>query len=261
MKRQGFLDLVWQLTKRDVIGRYKGSLLGIGWSFANPLLMLALYTFVFSGIFRTKWPGVQQGSDMMFAINLFTGLIVINMLAEVAGKSTTLVVANANYVKRVIFPLEALSIVTVLSAAFHAVVSIVLLLMFKLIATGTLSLSIISIPVIWLPLLIFSLGLSLILSALGVFIRDTSMIVNIGVSLMLFLSPVFFPAEAYPERWKPLLSINPLVGMIEQMRAISIQGEWPQFAGVAWAAIFALIFTALAWRVFKKARRAFADVL
>jgi lipopolysaccharide transport system permease protein len=261
MTRQGIIDLVWQLTKRDVIGRYKGSLLGIGWSFANPLLMLALYSFVFSGIFKTKWPGMQHGSDLMFAINLFTGLIVINMLAEVAGKSTTLVVANANYVKRVIFPLETLSVVTVLSAAFHALVSIILLLVFKIIATGSVSTSIVAIPFIWIPLVIFSLGLSLVLSALGVFVRDTSMIVNIGISLMLFLSPVFFPASAYPDQWKPVLSINPLVGMIEEMRTIAIQGKWPDLTVIIWPTLLSAAFTYVAWQLFRKARRAFADVL
>lgn len=261
MKINSFFDLVWQLTRREIIGRYRGSFLGIGWSFANPLLMLALYTFVFSGIFKTKWPGAHSGSDLMFAINLFTGLIVINMLAEVAGRATTVIISNSNYVKRVIFPLEALSFVNVISATFHAAVSIVLLLVFKLFATGSLSLSIIAIPILWIPLLIFSIGLSLLLSALGVFIRDTAMFVNIGVSLMLFLSPVFFPASAYPEQWRPLLNMNPLVGMIEQMRAISILGEWPSFSMLIAPTIFSMMFTYCSWRCFKKARRAFADVL
>lgn len=261
MTRQAFFELIWQLTKRDVVGRYKGSVLGIGWSFVNPLLMLALYTFVFSGIFKAKWPGVQHGSDMMFAVNLFAGLIVINMLAEVAAKSTTLIVSNANYVKRVIFPLEALSIVTVLSAAFHAIISIVLLLAFKLIAGGAVSFSVIAIPIIWIPLLIFSLGLSLILSSLGVFIRDMSMIVNVGISLMLFLSPVFFPASAYPQRWKPILSLNPLVGMIEEMRTVVVSNQWPNVASIIWPALLSIAFTYLAYRLFTKSRRAFADVL
>lgn len=261
MKRSNLLELIWQLTKRDVIGRYKGSWLGIGWSFAYPLLMLCLYTFVFSGIFNARWPGVNTDSKLMFATNLFAGLVIINMLAEVASKASTLILSNVNYVKRVVFPLEILGIVTVLSATFHAAVSIVLLIFFKLIASGSLSWSILAIPILWLPLCIFCSGLGWAISALGVYIRDMALLVNVGISLLLFVSPIFFPSSAYPERWRGVLELNPLVWMIEEMRSIIIQGAWPKPLPLVVAMVSAIATTYFCYQFFKKARRGFADVL
>lgn len=261
MNRRNQLELIWQLTKRDVIGRYKGSWLGIGWSFAYPLLMLCLYTFVFSGIFNARWPGVNTDSELMFATNLFAGLVVLNMIAEVASKASTLILSNVNYVKRVVFPLEILGIATVLSAAFHAAVSIILLIFFRFLASGSIPWSILLIPVLWLPLCILCIGLAWAISALGVYIRDMALLVNVGISLLLFLSPIFFPSSAYPEKWRGVLELNPLVWMIEEMRSIIIQGKWPKPLPLAVAMVSAIATTYFCYQFFKKARRGFADVL
>lgn len=261
MKRQQAIELTWQFTKRDVLGRYRGSFLGIGWSLVTPLLMLSLYTFVFSAILRARWPGVEVDSPLLYAVNLFAGLIILNFITEVANKSSTLIIGHANYVKRVVFPLEILGVATVLSAAFHSAISMVLLLLFQWIATGSLSWSMLSIPVLWLPLIIASLGLAWLISAIGVYVRDTSQIINVALTLLLFLSPVFFPASAYPEAYKPLLSLNPLVWMIEEMRGITINGEWPSMAPILMALIASMLVAYGCLRLFQKARRGFADVL
>jgi lipopolysaccharide transport system permease protein len=261
MNRRQALELTWQFTKRDVLGRYRGSFLGLGWSLVAPLLMLSLYTFVFSTILQARWPGIESESSLLYAINLFAGLIIINFISEVATKASTLIIGHANYVKRVVFPLEILGVSTVLSAAFHSAISIVLLLIFQWIAAGSLSWSILSLPFLWLPLIIASLGLAWLISALGVYVRDTVQVINVAITLLLFLSPVFFPASRYPDGFKPLLSLNPLVWMIEDMRSIIINGEWPGPAHLL-SALFASIVVAYVCRkLFQKARRGFADVL
>ena len=180
MNRRQAVELTWQFTKRDVLGRYRGSFLGLGWSLVAPLLMLSLYTFVFSTILQARWPGIESESSLLYAINLFAGLIIINFISEVATKASTLIIGHANYVKRVVFPLEILGVSTVLSAAFHSAISIVLLLIFQWIAAGSLSWSILSLPFLWLPLIIASLGLAWLISALGVYVRDTVQVINRG---------------------------------------------------------------------------------
>jgi lipopolysaccharide transport system permease protein len=261
MRRRQRIELIWELTRREVTGRYKGSLLGIGWSFAYPLLMLAIYTFVFSSIFRARWPGAGNDSGLLFATNLFAGLVIFNLVSECATKSPPLIISQANYVKRVVFPLEALAVVTVAGAAFHAAIGVLLLLVFKWGATGHLSFSLLSLPLLWLPLLAGTLGLVWVVSAASVYIRDVALLVNVGLSVLLFLSPIFFPASLYPERWRPLLALNPLVWMIEQMRAVVIDGQWPNLLQLMVATLVGLLVAWLGYRFFQKARRGFADVL
>ena len=261
MKRRQAIELTWQFTKRDVLGRYRGSFLGLGWSMVSPLLMLCLYTFVFSSILKARWPGVAADSPLLYATNLFAGLIIINFINEVASKASTLIIGHANYVKRVVFPLEILGIATVLSAAFHAAISIALLLVFQFIATGNLSWSVVSIPLLLLPLVIASLGLAWLISALGVYVRDTVQVINVALTLLMFLSPVFFPASNYPEAFKPLLSLNPLVWLIEEMRSVTLMGQWPNVGPLLIALISALVVAYGCRNLFRKARRGFADVL
>ena len=261
MNKRQAIELTWQFTKRDILGRYKGSFLGLGWSLLSPLFMLVLYTFVFSSILRARWPGINVDSPLLYAVNLFAGLIIINFISEVASKSSTLIIGHANYVKRVVFPLEILGIATVLSATFHALVSITLLILFQFIATGALHLSIISLPMLWLPLMIASFGMAWLISALGVYIRDTIQMINILVTMLMFLSPVFFPASAYPEQFKFLLGLNPLVWMIEEMRSVTLQGQWPHPLPILLAIVSSCLIAYVCKRLFQKARRGFADVL
>lgn len=261
MRRSQWIDLTRQLTLREIMGRYQGSLFGIGWSIAQPLLMLTVYTFVFSGIFKARWPGMDSDSGVLFATNLFAGLVIFNFVAECATKAPELIVINANYVKRVVFPLEILGSVTVLAAGFHALIGIALLITFKVIATGSIPLSILSIPLLLIPLITATAGVVWAVSALGVYIRDINILINVGVNLLLFLSPIFYPASAFPERWAPFLSLNPLVWMIEAMRGSVIKGLWPNPAQLFIATILGLAIAYLGLMVFRKAQRGFADVL
>lgn len=253
--------LLWRLTQREVAGRYRGSLLGWGWSLLNPLLMLAVYTFVFSTVFKTRWPDLEQAGSLGFAINLFAGLIVFNLFSECVGKAPTLVLSQPSYVTKVVFPLEVLSAVAVGAAGFHACTSLLVLAAFELIAAGGIPVTALWLPVVWIPLGLGCLALCWLLSALGVFLRDLPQLVNVGLSMLVFLSAVFYPISALPERWQPLLLANPLVLVIEQTRRVLVRGEAPSLAYLLLGIPAGVLSCELCFRLFQKARRGFADVI
>jgi lipopolysaccharide transport system permease protein len=248
------------MVKREIVGRYRGSVLGVLWSFVNPVLMLAIYTFVFSLVFKARW---GQGSDdkYEFALVLFAGLIVYNLFAECISRAPGLILANVNYVKKVIFPLEILPWVALGSALFHAAVSITVLLVFLVVLGHSLTWAALLLPIVVLPLLLVIMGLSWLLAALGVFIRDVGQFIGMVLTVLLFMSPVFYPASALPEAVRFYLLLNPLTFIIEQTREILIWGHLPNWTGlglyfgvallIAWAGLFC----------FEKTRKGFADVL
>ncbi|MEB3203022.1 MAG: ABC transporter permease [Synechococcus sp.] len=252
--------LLSQLIQREVAGRYRGSLLGWGWTVANPLLMLAVYTFVFSTVFKARWPDLQQAGPIGFAINLFAGLIVFNCFSECAGKAPTLILAQPNYVTKVIFPLELLGAVAVAAAGFHSLTNLAVLSLFMGLTTNAIPLTAMWLPAVWLPLMFGCLGLCWLLSALGVYLRDLPQIVNVSITILMFLSAVFYPISALPDRWQPLLSLNPLVSVIEQTRAVLLSGKSPSLLYIATIPV-ALVFAELSFRLFQRARRGFADVM
>ena len=254
-------SLLWRLVEREVLGRYRGSLIGWGWTFLQPLLMLLVYTFVFSQVFVSRWGGEQQGGPLAFAVNLFAGLVVFNLFSECCNKAPSLVIDNPNYVKKVIFPLEILSGVSVGSASFHAVTSLVILVIFELLAFHTLPFTILLLPLVWLPLILGCLGISWVLAALAVFLRDINQIVQVVVSMLMFLSPVFFPTSALPPHWRPFLNLNPLAQVIEETRRVAIEGMPPDLTYLLVGTLAGLLIAELGCRFFQRAKRAFADVL
>ena len=256
-------ELFWRLSEREVIGRYRGSVLGWGWSFLQPLLMLAVYSFVFSEVFQSRWgsPGGETAGPLGFAINLFAGLIVFNLFSECTSKASTLILSNSNYVTKVVFPLELLAAVSVAAAAFHAFTSLIILGAFQLIAHGAIPLTIAWLPLVWLPLVLASLGLSWLLCALGVYLRDIGQIVAVALSMLMFLSAVFYPLSALPPAWQPLLGLNPLVQVIEETRRVSVNGLPPHVLYLLVGTAASLLFCELSFRGFQRARRGFADVL
>lgn len=270
-------ELWWQLSCREVQGRYRGSMLGWGWSLITPLLMLAVYTFVFSQVFQARWGDLQQSGPLAFAINLFAGLIVFNLFSETANQSPGLILSNANLVTKVIFPLEILPAVTVTAALFHAVTSLVVLLGFQIVngwlangwlltglaATGSAGIqaTVLWLPLVWLPLVSGSLAMGWLLSALGVYLRDLGQVVGVATNLLMFMSAVFYPLSALPERWQPLLQLNPLVPVIEQTRRVAVAGSAPELGYLVGGCALGLAACELAFRAFQKARRGFADVL
>ena len=253
--------LLWRLTQRELAGRYRGSVLGWSWSLLNPLLMLAVYTFVFSTVFKARWPDLQQAGSLGFAINLFAGLTVFNLFSECVGKAPTLVLSQPSYVTKVVFPLELLSAVAVAAACFQACTSLVVLGAFEWLAIGGIPATAFWLPLVWFPLLLGCLALCWLLSALGVFLRDLPQLVSVALSVLMFLSAVFYPISALPERWQPLLLANPLVLVIDQTRRVLVRGEPPQLLYLALGIPVALLVCELCFQLFQKARRGFADVL
>ncbi len=254
-------ELLWRLTEREVAGRYRGSMLGWGWSLLNPLLMLAVYTFVFSTVFQARGFGLEQTGPIGFAINLFTGLIVFNVFAECATSAPSLILNNVNYVTKVIFPLEVLGAASVATSLFHAFTSLIILLLFELLAIHQIPVTTFWLPLVWLPLLLGCLSMNWLLSALGVYMRDLGQLIGVLVSMLMFLSAVFYPLSALPKALQPLLGLNPLVVIIEQSRAILVRGEAPSWNYVFLGSLLMLLVCEMSYRLFQRARRGFADVL
>lgn len=256
-------SLIAQMSQRDIMARYRGSALGITWSLITPLLMLAVYTLVFSQIFQSRWQtgGSEPTSPFTFAINLFAGLITFTLFADCANRAPTLVVDNPSYVKKVIFPIHILAAINTASALFQASTSLCVLLAFELISYGRLPATLILLPLVWLPLVLGCLALSWVLSALGVYLRDIGQVISVGVSMLMFLSAVFYPASALPESLQPLLVFNPLIGFLEQTRRVAVAGLMPDWSWLLSALIIGLICCELSYRGFRKASRGFADVL
>ena len=253
-------SLVKASIKREVLGRYRGSFLGILWSFFNPLFMLAVYTFVFSVIFKARW---SAGSDSKteFALVLFAGMIVFNLFAECIGRAPGLIVGNQNYVKKVVFPLEVLPWVVLGAALFHGAISLGVWLIAYLIFFGVPHATLLYFPLILLPFALFIMGLSWALASLGVYLRDVGQFIGLLITVLMFLSPIFFPASALPEVYRPLLYINPLTPVVEQTRDVLFWGKAPDFAmlGIYLLATSIIAWLGFAW--FQKTRKGFADVL
>ncbi len=254
-------SLLWQFARRDVLGRYRGSVLGVTWSFLTPLLMLGVYSFVFVGVFRATWPGATQGGGLEFALQVFAGLLVFNLFAEVANRAPNLIVEQPNLVKKVIFPVELLTWVTVVSGLFHMLISLVSLLAVVLFARGSLPASALTLPLVLAPFIPLLLGLGWFLSALGVFARDVGQIITMVVSLAMFMSPVFYSVKSLDPSWQFWMQINPLTLIIEQVRAVVLLGQWPAWQSLGLYAIFASVFALLGATFFRLTRKGFADVL
>ena len=253
-------QLIWQMALREVVGRYKNSIFGLAWSFFNPICMLLVYTFVFSVVFKTRW-GEGGQSSTQFAVILFAGLIVHGFFAEVLSRAPGLILGNVNYVKKVVFPLEILSIVSVFSALFHAFINFsVLILAFGLI-NGYLFWTAILFPVVLFPLVMLTAGVAWILSSLGVYVRDVGQTIGIFLTGLMFLSPVFYPAAAMPDAFQIWIFLNPLTFIIEQAREVLIWGHLPDMVGLGIYSLISVCISVLGYAWFQKTRTGFSDVL
>jgi lipopolysaccharide transport system permease protein len=253
--------LIWQMTKREVIGRYRGSLMGLAWSFFNPIVMLTVYTFVFSVVFNARWGAGGEERKIDFAIILFVGMIVHGLFAECVNRAPGLILSNVNYVKKVVFPLEVLPWIAMGSALFHTLVSLVVLLGACLILNLHIPWTVILFPLVAVPLLLVTMGLAWFLAATGVFVRDIGQTTGIITTILLFLSPVFYPVSALPEKYQALLLINPLTFIIEESRQVLIWGKPPNWIGWAGYSMASGVVAWLGFWWFQKTRSGFADVL
>lgn len=253
-------ELIKASTQREVLGRYQGSVLGLLWSFFNPLFMLVVYTFVFSVVFKSRWSGGSE-SKTEFALILFAGLIVFNLFAECINRAPSLILSNTNYVKKVVFPLDILPFVALLSALYHALISLVVWFVAYLIFFGLPPVTALLLPLALVPLMLLTMGLSWALASLGVFLRDVGQFITVLTTVLMFLSPVFYPASSLPEAYRDLLYLNPMTPVIEMTRDLLYWGKMPDWTdlGLYWLVTGALAWLGFAW--FQKTRKGFADVL
>lgn len=254
-------QLILQMTKRDVIGRYKGSVMGVMWSLFNPLFLLLIYTFVFSVVFKARWGTDLHETKSQFAILLFVGMIVHALFAETLNRAPGLILSNVSYVKKIVFPLEILPVVAIGAALFHALVSVLVLLVAFVVLNGHLQWTIVFLPLVLLPLIVLTLGAAWMLASLGVFLRDVAQPIGLIMTVLLFASPVFYPMTALPERIRPWLMLNPLTFVIEQARAVLIFGQLPDWTGLAIYSLASVLIAWIGYAWFQKTRKGFANVL
>lgn len=253
--------LIWQLLRRDIYSRYRGSVLGLLWSLGTPLLMLGIYTFVFQYVFKSRWSDAAGDTTLSFAIVLFLGLTIHAVMAEILNKSPLLITGNQNFVKKIVFPLELLSWVTLLGAIFTFLISFGLLLVFILVELHRIPLTALLLPLILLPYFLLLLGISWFLAALGVYLRDIQQITGTLATLLLFLSPIFYSVNILPKNLQALIFLNPLSYVVESARAAVIYGKLPDFIGLGIYSLVALFLAWLGYSFFRKVRPGFSDVL
>jgi lipopolysaccharide transport system permease protein len=248
------------LTRREIASRYRGSTLGILWSVLTPLLLLAVYTFVFSVVF-VQPTTAGTGSRAEFALMLYAGLIVFNLFAECLQRAPTLILTNANYVKKVVFPLDVLPVVTIGAAAFHLAINVAVWTVFHLAAIGLPPVTMTWLPFVLAPLLLMTLGCAWLLAALGVYVRDIGQLIGVAITVLMFLSPIFFRVEAMPAAYRWVLYASPVTVPVEQAREVMMWGRHPDGFSLPAYAGAALLMAWLGFYCFQKTRRGFADVL
>ena len=253
--------LVFQLVKRNIAIRYRGSALGLIWSFVQHLMMLSIYTFVFSVIFKAKW-GVDIGdSKGAFAIIMFCGLALYNIFSESVNTSCQIIISNPNFVKKVIFPLEILPLTQVLSSIILGMVWFILLFLGALLVFGKIYFTVFLFPIIIIPLAFFSLGISYFVASWAVYVRDTQYVIGVLLQIVFFVTPIFYPIQAVPERYRFVLEMNPLTVIIEEARKIFLYGQLPDWTYIGIATLISYIVLHFGFIWFYKTKKGFADVL
>lgn len=250
------------MSWRDVVGRYRGSLMGMLWTFVTPLLLLLIYTFVFTVVFKARW-NVDTGDEgrATFAIVLFVGMIIHSLMAEILTRAPTLMLGHANYVKKVVFPLEILPLTLFLSSLFHFVISVGVLFLAMIVLGHPLHATVLLLPFTLLPIVPLLLGIAWGLAAIGVYLRDVGHLTGLISTVLLFLSPIFFPVEALGEPYQSLMAFNPLTVIIEESRQVVLWGKLPDVSALL---AYSVVSCTLGWcgfALFQKGRKGFADVI
>ncbi len=253
-------ELIWNMTRRSIAGRYRGSLFGFLWSFINPLLMLAIYTFAFSVVFQAKW-GLENESHLDFALILFASLTVFNLFGDLLREAPVIILGQSNFVKKVVFPLEILPVISLATAAVNSVISLGIFIMIYGAVHMTLHWTMIFLPVVIFPLALIGLGLSYFIASIGVFFRDLGHLMGHVVTILLFTSPVFFSIERIPEKFRIIMMLNPVAYILESARLVMVYGRLPEWEILAAYSVGGLVLLLAGYWWFQKTRKGFADVI
>jgi len=258
----GHRELILQLIGRDFAQSYRNTYLGALWSLLNPLLMLLVYTFIFSGILKARWDHTDPSMPMSsFALILFAGLIPFSVFSGVMHRAPQLIANSPNYVKKVIFPLEILPVVAVGSALVDSLIEIGILGIGLALFLGVVSPTVVLLPLAYLPLIFLCLGLGWFLASLGVYVRDTAQGVQVVTRMLFFLTPVFYKTDAVPEALRPIWRLNPLTEVVESFRRVLIWNEtldWERWLAVT---VVSGVILLLGYAWFMKTKVGFADVI
>lgn len=254
------IQLIADLTVRQILLKYRGSYFGIFWSIVTPLLMIISYSLVFGQIFKSKWGGEVE-TGMGFPLLLFSGLIAFNLFSECLQRSPYLIIENPTYVKKVAFPLEILPVVMLLVSLFNALVNILVWVLFYFLLLGTPHLEISLLPLMLLPVMLLSLGVGWLFSSVGVYVRDLAQSVGFVITILLFLSPIFYPASAVPKDYQWVVSFNPVGFSVEVVREIMFFGKLPNWSEFIPYLFKCALFAGASFLWFQRVRRGFADVV
>ena len=254
-------DLLSQLVRRNIEVRYKGTIMGFIWMVVTPLVMLAVYTFVFGVIFKARWGTEFGDSKAAFALILFCGMTVFNIFSESVNGSVGIVTGNPNYVKKVVFPLELLPVSAVLSACFFGLIWIGILLLGIVLFFHKICFAAVCLPLIFIPLVLSSCGISWFVASLGVFVRDLAHVVGIILMVLYFMTPIFYNVEMIPESIRPILLLNPLTSIVQSTRQVLMYNQWPDWRMLGMVTILSMVIFQLGYFWFMKTKRGFADVL
>lgn len=253
-------ELLKALVLRDIKSRYTGSLFGFAWLIINPIVMLAIYTFVFSVVFNARWGVSGSGSKLEFALVLFAGMMIFNLFSEVVSRAPTIILQNSNLVKKVVFPLEILVVASFGSALFNFISSFFVWLLLYFIVYGNMSVTLFLLPLFMLPCMFFIIGVGLIISALGVYLRDLQQVISLLMTVLLFMSPVFYPITALPEEYRHYLYLNPMTYIVEGFRGIVYFNSFSYYDFFLFF-ITSIFIVSGGYYFFNKARRGFSDVI
>jgi lipopolysaccharide transport system permease protein len=252
-------DLVLSLARRELAARYKGSVLGIIWAVLTPVVMIAIFTFIFAGLFRARFGASGSGWD--YALYLFCGLLPWTAFQESLQLSSTTIVSHANLVKRVVFPLETLPVAQSLAALGNQMFGTIALLAGTVLIRHELHVTMLWLPVLVLPQLLATLGAAWLLASLGVFLRDIVQGITLLLMAWMYLTPIIYPESIVPERFKPFINLNPFTPLVRSYRRIMLEGAVPDWSGLAYFTLFAIIIFIFGYWWFARTRKNFADVI
>jgi len=257
LKRFAFVTK--QMIRRDIAQRYRGSVGGLFWALVQPLLMLMVYTLVFGSVLKVKWPGVESTLD--YALILFIGLVPYMFVSESLSRAPALIVGSSNLVKKVVFPLHVLPVMAVSTAALHALIALVVWAVFFACVKAMVPWAVVVLPLLWLPLIVATLGVSWAFAALGTYFRDLIHAIGPITLALMFLSPIFYSVQMAPAPLKPFLALNPMTFAIESARALMFHSQWPSLTDYAWQLLISLVVAASGLLLFQRSRTGFVDAL
>jgi lipopolysaccharide transport system permease protein len=254
-----YRSLILELTKREFSKKYHGSFGGVVWSLIQPLFMLSIYTIAFGVILKARWG--FSGSTSDYALMLFAGLILMNAFSEVLVKAPTLITANPNFVKKIVFPLELLPFIAVATALAHAIIGVAVWLAGYTLLIGTPKITVVFFPFILLCFVPVLLGVGWLLASVGVVVRDISQLTGMINHALLFLTPIFYSIEAAPPLLQRLLMLNPLTFLVEQFRLVMFYGQVASLKGLVLYFVLASLFAWISLILFRRLRHTFADIV